>query len=104
MGATIDYAIVYTSYYREARLKKGVQDSIISAYKGSINTILSSSSILIIVTLIVANFANAIAAKICQTVSQGTFCALILVIFVLPGVLAATDKLICRKGFFKEEK
>ncbi len=104
MGATIDYAIVYTSYYREARQKVGIKEAIIQAYNGSIHTILSSSSILIIVTLIVANYASAIAAKICETISEGTFAAAILILFLLPGVLATTDKLICRKGYYQEKK
>ncbi len=104
MGATIDYAIVYTSYYRESRLTMGIKDSIINAYNKSIHTIISSSSILIIVTLIVAGFASAIAAKICETISEGTLASLILILFVLPGVLARTDKLICRKGYYKDKK
>ena len=103
MGATIDYAIVYTEYYRELRLTMGVKDAIINAYNRSIHTILSSSLILIIVTLVVANFASAIAAKICETISQGTLAAVILILLVLPGVLAATDKFICRKGYYKEK-
>ena len=101
MGATIDYAIVYTSYYRESRLTMGVRESVINAYNRSIHTIISSSSILIIVTLVVAGFASAIAAKICETISQGTFAAVILILFVLPGVLASMDKFICRKKYYK---
>ena len=101
MGATIDYAIVYTSYYRESRLTMGVKESVINAYNRSIHTIISSSSILIIVTLVVAGFASAIAAKICETISQGTFAAVILILFVLPGVLASMDKFICRKKYYK---
>ncbi len=104
MGATIDYAIVYTSYYRESRLTLNIKDSIINAYNRSIHTIISSSSILIIVTLVVANFASAIAAKICETISQGTFASVILILFILPGVLATTDKLICRKQYLKNQK
>ena len=102
MGATIDYAIVYTSYYRESRLTMGVKDSVINAYNRSIHTIISSSSILIIVTLVVSHFASAIAAKICDTISQGTFAASILVLFVLPGVLATVDKFICCKKIYKK--
>ena len=104
MGATIDYAIVYTAYYRESRLTMGVKDAIINAYNKSIHTIISSSSILIIVTLVVANFASAIAAKICETISQGTFAAVLLILLILPGVLATTDKIICRKGYYSEKK
>lgn len=101
MGATIDYAIVYTTYYKEMREIMGVRDSLVNAYNKSIHTILSSSSILIIVTLVVASFSEAIPAMICKTVSEGTFCSVILILFVLPGVLAAFDKLICRKEYYK---
>ncbi len=101
MGATIDYAIVYTTYYKEMRETMGVRDSLANAYNKSIHTILSSSSILIIVTLVVASFSEAIPAMICKTVSEGTFCSVILILFVLPGVLAAFDKLICRKEYYK---
>lgn len=97
MGATIDYAIVYTSYYKELRQTMNVKDAIINAYNNSIHTILTSSSILIIVTLVVSIFADAIAAKICETISQGTLCSAILILFVLPGVLSVFDKFICRK-------
>ena len=102
MGATIDYAIVYTTYYKESRETMNVQNSIINAYNKSIHTILSSSSILIIVTLIVSSFADAIAAKICETISQGTFCSVILILLILPGVLATCDKVICRKNAYKD--
>ena len=101
MGATIDYAIVYTTYYKEMRETMGVRDSLVNAYNKSIHTILSSSSILIIVTLVVASFSEEIPAMICKTVSEGTFCSVILILFVLPGVLAAFDKLICRKKYYK---
>jgi predicted RND superfamily exporter protein len=96
MGATIDYAIVYTSYYIESRNTMSVKDSIINAYQKSIHTILTSSSILIIVTFIVGNFANAIAAKICMTLSKGTICSVILILFLLPAILASIDRIIIK--------
>lgn len=97
MGATIDYAILYTSYYIEHRKIMNIKDSIISSYNKAIHTILTSASILIIVTLIVGNFASAIAAKICKTISQGTLCSAILILTLLPAVLAACDKIIIKK-------
>ncbi len=97
MGATIDYAILYTSYYLEHRKSEGIKESIIDSYNRSINTILTSSSILIIVTLIIANFASAIAAKICKTISEGTLCSTILILTLLPAVLAFCDKFIVKK-------
>lgn len=97
MGATIDYAILYTSYYLEHRKSMNVQESIIASYNKSIHTILTSSSILVIVTLIVGSFASATAAKICKTLSQGTFCSTVLILLLLPGIIATFDKLIVKK-------
>ncbi len=102
MGATIDYAIVLTTYYKESRITMGVQDALINAYNKSIHTILSSSTVLIIVTLIVSLFADAIAAKICETISEGTICSVILILFVLPGILSAFDKIICRNNAYND--
>lgn len=97
MGATIDYAIVFTSYYKEYRLKNmTITDALINSYNSSIHTILTSASILIIVTFIVGCFAEAIAAKICMTVSKGTFCSVVLILFLLPGMLACMDKYIIK--------
>ena len=97
MGATIDYAILYTSYYLEHRKTMNRKDSIINSYNKAIHTILTSASILIIVTLIVGYFASAIAAKICKTISQGTLCSAILILVLLPAVLASCDKIIIKK-------
>lgn len=97
MGATIDYAILYTSYYKESRATMNVKDSVINSYNKSINTILTSSSILIIATFLVGKFATAIVSKICITLAQGVLCSTILILLILPEVLALFDKLICRK-------
>ncbi len=99
MGATIDYAILYTSYYIEHRKKHnlGVKDAIIASYNKSIHSILTSASILIIVTAIVGNFASAIAAKICQSISGGTLVALLVIVILLPALLATIDKLIIKR-------
>lgn len=99
MGATIDYAILFTSYYLENRnyFKLSVKDALINTYNKSINAILTSASILIIVTAIVGNFTSAIAGKICQSISLGTFCATVIILFLLPALLATLDKLIVKK-------
>ena len=96
MGATIDYAILYTSYYLEHRKTKDIKESIMASYNSSIHAILTSSTILIIVTLIIAIFTSAIASKICRTISEGTLCSTLLILFLLPAVLACCDKLIVK--------
>ena len=98
MGATIDYAILFTSYYVENRsyFKMSIRDALISTYNRSINAILTSASILIIVTAIVGNLASAIAAAVCQAISLGTFCATLIILILLPALLATLDKFVIK--------
>ncbi|MCD7769066.1 MAG: MMPL family transporter, partial [Oscillospiraceae bacterium] len=98
MGATIDYAILLTSYYRECRANMPVRTALEGAYNGSIHTILTSGLILILVPGIVSFcFEEATIRQICRAISIGALCASLLILFVLPGVLAAFDKLVTRK-------
>ena len=96
MGATIDYAILYTSYYLESRRTMDIKEALINSYNKSIHTILTSASILISVTLIVGKFASHIAAMICKTISIGTLCSMLLMLIILPSMLACADKLIIK--------
>ena len=98
MGATIDYAIVFTAYYEEVRKDYEQMEAVILAYNKSIPTILTSSSILIVATFTVGVFAQDIASKICITLCQGTICSVILIIFLLPSILVLLDKLIIKKN------
>ena len=93
MGATIDYAILFTNYYRESRKTMDIKDSIKAAYEGSIHTILTSGLIMIVVTgAIGLSPVDPTIAQICQTISIGALSATLLILFVLPGVAAALDK------------
>ena len=98
MGATIDYGILYTDYYREKRRTLSVKEALVSAYDGAIHTILTSGLILILVTAIVGNlFSNPTVGQICRTISMGALSASMLILFILPGILATVDKLVIRK-------
>ncbi len=93
MGATIDYGILYANNYREARQTLGVRDSLATAYRASINTVLTSGLIIVLVTGALA-FASSepVIAQICQTISIGAACAILLILVFLPGMLAAFDR------------
>ncbi|MDE7131860.1 MAG: MMPL family transporter [Lachnospiraceae bacterium] len=98
MGATIDYAILYTNYYREKRKTLEIKEALIEAYNGSIHTILTSGLIIILlVGLVGYAFSNPTIGQICQTISKGALCATILIIFILPGILAVFDRLVSGK-------
>ena len=95
MGATIDYAILYTSYYREQRPGSDGPDAIRNAYDGSLHTILTSALIMIGAAGILGYvFANPAIGEICLTISRGAISATLIIVFVLPGVLAALDRFV----------
>ncbi|MBQ6322678.1 MAG: MMPL family transporter, partial [Lachnospiraceae bacterium] len=97
MGATIDYAILYTGYYREFRRSMGKKEALSASYRGSMHTITTSGLIISIITWILGYaFPNPTIGEICFTISKGAACSLVLIILLLPGILAALDRWICK--------
>ena len=94
MGATIDYSILYTTNYRESRATMGVKTAIQDAYQRSIRTILMSGGILVLVTGILGLFATGLTGKICLIISEGALISVLMVLFIVPGSVAALDKII----------
>ena len=98
MGATIDYAIVFTNFYREKRKERELADAMRSAYKASIRTILTSGLVMALCTTLLGfAFEDPGVGQICHILAIGTASALVMILFILPGVLAACDRLIVRK-------
>ena len=103
MGACIDYGILFTSYYRSDRKTKDIKDSLKAAYDGSIHTVLTSGLIMVVVTGIIGFISTDPAvAPICMTLSIGSASAIVLILFVLPGMLAAFDRIVVPKDKKKE--
>ena len=98
MGATIDYGILFTSYYREMRATLPVREALIAAYRGSIHTILTSGSIMVLITAVIGPlFGNPTIAEIVRTLAVGCASATLLILFILPGILALCDRFAVRK-------
>jgi len=100
LGATVDYGILLTSYYRESRRTMERRDAIKNALNQSIHTIMTSGLILVIVTAVMGGSmgsSDPAISEILLTISLGAACALILVVFILPGVLVALDKIVTRR-------
>jgi len=97
MGATIDYAILFTNNYRRYRATCDKATTLKNAYIASIPTMLTSGTILVTVTFVLGMaMGSTSVAKICLTIAEGSFIALLLVVFVLPGVLAVLDRFVCK--------
>ncbi len=93
MGATIDYGILFASYYRENRKKMLPVDAVCIAYKGSIRTILTSGLITVLGPGAMALFVDDVMiSNIVGCIAVGAFMAILLTLTVLPAVLVALDK------------
>ena len=98
MGATIDYAIVFTNFYREKRAEKEPMDAMRSTYRASIRTILTSGLIMVFVTFILGYaFEEPSIRQICHILSIGTASALVMILLILPGILATCDRLVVKR-------
>ena len=99
MGATIDYAILFTDYYREKRMKLPIWQALRKSYKNTIHSIMTSGLILILCPYIMSTLlTDPTIALILKSISVGSLSAILLIIFVLPGLLAAFDKIVVKKG------
>ncbi|HPJ03805.1 MAG TPA: MMPL family transporter [Candidatus Limiplasma sp.] len=95
LGAMVDYGILYADYYRKLRETRDKKTSVILALRNSIHTILTSGLVLVTVTAgigFVLIKAEPSIAEILFTISKGGAAAILLIVFVLPGVLAALDR------------
>ncbi|HOJ45110.1 MAG TPA: MMPL family transporter [Bacilli bacterium] len=93
MGAAIDYAILFTSYYRNARQTDNIRQSLSKAYQGSMSTIMTSSLVLITVTLAVSFIStDPVISSVLLTLTEGMAIAIVLTIFLLPPLIALFDK------------
>ena len=99
MGATIDYSILLTSYYRENR-REGtpIREALALSYKGAGHTILTSGLIIVLApTLMFLLIDDPMVAMILRSLAVGALAAILIILLVLPGVLALCDRLIVKK-------
>ncbi|MCL2300454.1 MAG: efflux RND transporter permease subunit [Firmicutes bacterium] len=101
MGAAIDYGILLTSYYREARQTMDRKEAVIAALNHAIHTVLTSGLILTVVTFVLGLMflsSQQAIAEILLTIAGGAVCSTLLVVFFLPGILVALDRLVVKKA------
>lgn len=92
MGSMIDYGILFTTYYREVRQEYSVEEALPEVMKRATHSILTSSLLIVAVTLICGRFMSGAVASILTTLGIGSLCAIILILFVLPSLLAIFDR------------
>ena len=99
MGATIDYSILLTNYYRESRRHgTAIREALADAYRGAGHTILTSGLIIVLApTLLFLLIDDPMIAMILKSLAVGALSAILIILLVLPGVLALSDRMIVSK-------
>ena len=94
LGATVDYAILFTERYKEYRESLNKKDAIIQTVSTVFASILTSGSALTVVGFLLGYMTtHGLLSQLGFLLGKGTICSLIIVFFVLPGLLYLLDPL-----------
>lgn len=95
LGATVDYAILLTSKYKEALQEHPPLEAMRQAVEKSGRSILTSSLTLTVATIAVALVSKIkMAGQMCGMLGIGAFISMLTIIFILPALLLLCDKLV----------
>ncbi len=100
LGATVDYAILFSQRYMENRRTWGLspEDSVLKTIKDNTVSIMTSGLTLSVIGFLLALFSSqGMIAQIGLLLGRGTLCTLFAVLFVLPGFLMLFDRYIKRR-------
>lgn len=99
LGATVDYAILFTNRYKEFRETLPKKQAIIETATATNVSIMTSASVLTVVGFLMgAISSNGIISQLGLFLGKGTLCSLCVVLFALPGLLYIFDGFILRKA------
>lgn len=103
MGATIDYAIVFTNRYLTLKETMDRKEAAAVALNQSFPTILTSGSILTIAAFLIGMIStNAIISALGAALGRGTLISIVIVMMVLPQIVLLCDKFIEKTAFGKK--
>ena len=96
LGSTVDYAILMTTRYKfERSTGKSRKDAVYIAHKTSINSILVSALSFFGATFGVALYSKIdMISSLCTLLARGALISMVTVMFILPAMLYAFDKVI----------
>lgn len=98
LGATVDYAILFTERYRENRTKYDRKESVRQTISQCTGSVLTSGTVLTVVGLLLGKVStHGVLAQLGTFLGIGTMLSLAMVVFVLPGLLYLSDRLFIKK-------
>jgi predicted RND superfamily exporter protein len=103
LGATVDYAILFTQRYRENRNVNGLgpRESVIKTLTDNTAAILTSATAVSVMGFLMWVFSSqGMVSQEGLLLGRGTLCSLFAVLFVLPGLLMTFDRIVIRSFSF----
>lgn len=98
LGATVDYAILFSDRYREFREKYPKKEAVTETVASVFVSIMTSGSVLTVVGFLLGYLSsNQLLAQLGKFLGVGAICSLLIVLFVLPGFLYLFDGLFIKK-------
>lgn len=103
LGATVDYAILFTDRYREMRETYAKKDAVIQTISAVAVSVMTSAIVLTVVGFLLGIFSShRLLSQLGFFLGKGALLSLAIVLFVLPGLLYLFDKFIVKKDKSKE--
>ena len=105
LGATVDYAILMTTRYKQRRIAgDNAKDAMEAAVASAAQSVLVSGLGFFAATYGVGLYSNvAIISSMCRLIARGALFSVAVVLFLLPAVLLVFDKLIVRTTWDMKE-
>lgn len=104
LGATVDYAILFTDRYKEFRLTRNKKDAVVTTVSTVSVSILTSASVLTVIGFLLGFIStHGVLSQLGILLGRGTLCSLVIVMFILPGLLYIFDGLIQKTTFLKDK-
>lgn len=97
LGATVDYAILFTERYTEFRTQMGKKQAVVETVAAVMPSVITSGSVLAVVGYLLGYISShGILSQLGIFVGRGSLLSLAIVLFVLPGLLYLLDSVIQR--------
>lgn len=100
LGATVDYAILFTNRYKENRATHSKHDSIVKTIDDVFVSVCTSGSVLACVGLLIYFMStNGLLSQLGLFVGRGALISLFVVLFILPGLLSLFDRFVVKDNY-----
>ena len=98
LGATVDYAILFTDRYRENRQSMNKKDAVVTTISNVMASVLTSGVVLMVIGFLLGKFStHGLLSQLGYLLGRGTICSLSAVVFILPGLLYMFDVFFIKK-------